>query len=156
MAFFFFFVSRTEFLNLPHLPGGLPRHQDLRQRGLLFERQVSLDDVFSHRWVATSVVVSHRWFGPTHPDPDNEKLAKVQAFVDGHPEVDSVWLDWLCVPQSHVVRLETPRKSVTFRGRSTTSICCSSASRCACVMFETCSEKCLFLFCVVLCGHASQ
>ena len=46
-------------------------------------------------------MVSHRWFGPAHPDPDNEKLAKVQAFVDGHSEVDSVWMDRLCVPPSH-------------------------------------------------------
>ena len=150
-------MSRTEFLNLPHLPGGVPRHQDLRQRGLLFERQVSLHDVFSHWWVATSVVVSHRWFGPTHPDPDNEKLAKVQAFVDGHPEVDSVWLDWLCVPQSHGGPPRNAEEERYFSGTlHNISMLFLGLQVCVCVMFETCSEKCLFLFCVVLCGHASQ
>ena len=92
-------MPRAHFLNLSSSAGGVPRHQELRQRGLLFQRQVSLDDVFTHRLASTTVVFSHRWFDPSHPDPENVKLTKAQAYVNSHPAVESVWMDWLCMPQ---------------------------------------------------------
>ena len=97
----FFFMNRDTFLNLPQLEGGVPRHQELRKEGKLFERRVSLEEVVTQRLARTSVVFSHRWFEPTHPDPENAKLLKAQQFVHAHPAVDAVWMDWLCVPQSH-------------------------------------------------------
>ena len=97
----FFFMSRDVFLALPQSEGGVPRHQELRKQGKLFERRVSLEEVFTQRLARTSVVFSHRWFKPTHPDPQNVKLLKAQEFVHAHPAVDAVWMDWLSVPQSH-------------------------------------------------------
>merc|ERR1719284_1255233 len=94
-------MNRDTFLNLPQLEGGVPRHQELRKDGKLFERRVSLEEVFTQRLARTSVVFSHRWFEPTHPDPQNVKLLKAQEFVHAHPAVDAVWMDWLSVPQSH-------------------------------------------------------
>ena len=97
----FFFMSRDVFLALPLSEGGIPRHQELRKQGKLFERRVSLEEVFTQRLARTSVVFSHRWFEPTHPDPQNVKLLKAQEFVHARPAVDAVWMDWLSVPQSH-------------------------------------------------------
>ena len=97
----FFFMNRDTFLNLPQLEGGVPRHQELRKEGKLFECWVSLEEVVTQRLARTSVVFSHRWFEPTHPDPENVKLLMAQEFVHAHPAVDAVWMDWLCVPQSH-------------------------------------------------------
>ena len=97
----FFFMSRDVFLALPLSEGGVPRHQELRKQGKLFERRVSLEEVFTQRLARTSVVFSHRWFEPTHPDPQNVKLLKAQEFVHAQPAVDAVWMDWLSVPQSH-------------------------------------------------------
>merc|ERR1719284_1315142 len=94
-------MNRDTFLNLPKLEGGGQRHQELRKDGKLFERRVSLEEVVTQRLARTSVVFSHRWFEPTHPDPDNVKLLKAREFVHAHPAVDAVWMDWLCVPQSH-------------------------------------------------------
>ena len=94
-------MNRDTFLNLPQLEGGVPRHQELREEGKLFERRVSLEEVVTQRLARTSVVFSHRWFEATHPDPENVKLLKAQEFVHAHPAVDAVWMDWLCVPQSH-------------------------------------------------------
>ena len=94
-------MNRDTFLNLHQLEGGVPRHQELRKEGKLFERRVSLEEVVTQRLARTSVVFSHRWFEPTHPDPENVKLLKAQQFVHAQTAVDAVWMDWLCVPQSH-------------------------------------------------------
>ena len=107
----FFFMSRDVFLALPSSEGGVPRHQELRK---LFERRVSLEEVFTQRLARTSVVFSHRWFEPTHPDPQNVKLLKAQEFVHVQPAVDAVWMDWLSVPQSHGGPPRSPPPCTTF------------------------------------------
>ena len=112
----FFFMHRSTFLNLPQFEGGVPRHPELRKRCWLVEHQVSLEDAFTLRLARTSVVFSHRWYDPTHPDPENVKLLKAQYFVESNPEVDTVWMDWLCVPQSHGGPPRTEEEDKYFSG----------------------------------------
>mmetsp|Transcript_129509 Transcript_129509/g.360801 ORF Transcript_129509/g.360801 Transcript_129509/m.360801 type:complete len:770 (-) Transcript_129509:109-2418(-) len=96
----FWFLRRETFLELPEDDGGVPRHQELRDRGLLEEHEVHLKDALSGKLVHHMAVFSHRWFQKDHPDPRNIKLKKAKELLKQHSSWHLLWLDWLCLPQS--------------------------------------------------------
>jgi hypothetical protein len=96
MEFWFFPVD--QFLLLPsNRP--IPRHQVLRDMGVLVKRQMNIEDVVAGKFM-DSAAVSHRWTTPDHPDPDCTKLRKLQKELAGS-SIKYLWLDWTCAPQWH-------------------------------------------------------
>jgi len=94
MEFWFFPVDK--FLQLPsNRP--IPRHQELRDLGVLVKRQMNIEDVISGKFM-DSAAISHRWTTPEHPDPDCAKLRKLQEELTGS-SIRYLWLDWTCAPQ---------------------------------------------------------
>jgi hypothetical protein len=96
MEFWFFPVD--QFLQLPSNKP-IPRHQVLRDSGVLVKRQMSIEDVVAGKFM-DSAAVSHRWTTPEHPDPDCMKLRKLQKELTGS-SIQYLWLDWACAPQWH-------------------------------------------------------
>jgi len=96
-GFHFWFVGREDFLALAE-ERPMPRHQTLKQQGLLSRILLSEADVVSgaaRRFGA----VSHRWIKEWHTDPDAVKLRKIKEILRENPGVTHVWLDWACIPQ---------------------------------------------------------
>jgi len=94
----FWFIPAEEVLRMqPNEP--IPRHQELRDAGLLVKRTMSLDDVLAGRFVADTAAVSHRWPEPHHFDPDCSKLRVLQEILANDPSIRFLWIDWVCAPQ---------------------------------------------------------
>jgi hypothetical protein len=94
MEFWFFPVDK--FLQMPS-DRPLPRHQVLRDMGVLVKRQMTIEDVVAGKFL-DSAAISHRWITPEHPDPECTKLRKLQKELSGS-SVKYLWLDWTCAPQ---------------------------------------------------------
>jgi hypothetical protein len=75
----FWLMPVCEFMRMP-VDKPLPRHQDLRDMGLLVKRNMTVEDVLSGRFVADTAAVSHRWPIPDHFDPDCTKVANYGRF----------------------------------------------------------------------------
>jgi len=96
----FWFMSADEIMRMP-ADSPLPRHQELRDMGLLTKREMNIDDVISGRFADDTAAVSHRWPVPHHFDPDCTKLRTLQEIVMKTPSIKYFWIDWVCAPQKH-------------------------------------------------------
>jgi hypothetical protein len=96
----FWFMPVDEFMRMP-VDKPLPRHQELRDMGLLVKRTMTAEDVLSGRFVADTAAVSHRWPVPEHFDPDCTKMAKLREVLTSNPSIKNLWVDWICAPQWH-------------------------------------------------------
>merc|ERR1719383_1561454 len=56
------------------------------------------------------VAVSHVWQTPEDPDPDGEQARIIRDFLQKHPHIELVWIDWCCLPQG-VDKTEAERAS---------------------------------------------
>jgi len=83
--------------------GPLPKQQEINATlgaGSLQTIKVSLADLAANTDSLKKIlVVSHRWVRPGCPDPDGKQQALIKEYLNSHPEIEFVWLDWWCIPQ---------------------------------------------------------
>lgn len=96
----FWFIPRAYILAMPE-DKMLPRHQELRQAGILVKRTVPWEHVVSGKLAEDTAAASHRWFCHLHPDPDCVKLKKLKDVLRKNPRIKFIWLDFMCLPQYH-------------------------------------------------------
>jgi hypothetical protein len=96
----FWFMPVDQFMRMP-VDKPLPRHQELRDMGLLVKQEMTVDDVLSGRFAADTAAVSHRWLIPDHFDPECAKVTKLQEILTATPAIKFLWIDWVCAPQWH-------------------------------------------------------
>ena len=96
----FWFMPVDEFMRMP-VDKPLPRHQELRDMGLLVKRKMTVEDVMSGRFAADTAAVSHRWLTPEHFDPECAKIQKLRQVMLSNPSIQFLWVDWVCAPQWH-------------------------------------------------------
>jgi len=78
----------------------LPRHQTLRDAGMLVRLYITRQDVISGKARRGKGVVSHRWSQRNHIDPDCVKLRKLKDILRNDPSIEYLWLDWISIPQT--------------------------------------------------------
>ncbi|CAK0893075.1 unnamed protein product [Prorocentrum cordatum] len=96
----FWFLPVEAFMKIPRNKP-IPRHQVLRDAGLLVKRTMALEDVLAGRFVADTAALSHRWLGPGHFDPECSNLCELQDMLAKIPSIKFLWVDWVCAPQWH-------------------------------------------------------
>jgi len=98
VGMYFWFISRRSFLGLSD-DQRLPRHQTLRDAGMLERLYITDQDVISGKARRGKAVVSHRWSRDNHIDPDCVKLKKLKQVLRSDPSIEYLWLDWISIPQ---------------------------------------------------------
>jgi len=106
-------MSVATFMALPD-DQPLPPHQDLRDRGLLVKRNISMKDVVAGKVASDTAAVSHRWDTPSHPDPQCNKVKKLKSVLVKKPWIQHLWMDYICAPQWLDGR-RTPEEEEEFR-----------------------------------------
>ena len=53
-------------------------------------------------YVKRILVVSHRWEDPAKPDVRGSQHAAIVAHLEAHLEIELVWYDYWCMPQSSI------------------------------------------------------
>jgi len=93
--------------------GPLPRFQDVNE-DWLETRRIKIYDLMDPVTRVTlsqaAVAVSHVWQTPEDPDPDGEQARIIRDFLQKHPHIELVWIDWCCLPQG-VDKTEAERAS---------------------------------------------
>ena len=139
---FFFLPSSTIRHTQRFTPTGiteLPRFQELRERHLV-RRFVSRREAMSQRGELreTCLAVSHRWESTLRPDVTGDQFRAIRAYLDEHPQIEYVWVDWSSMPQRAPTATSGREKRGALQkrcyGRSTCSFlaapyCCSSTFR---------------------------
>ena len=100
---FFFLPASTIRHTQRFTPTGiteLPRFQELRERHLV-RRFVSRREAMSQRGELreTCLAVSHRWESTLRPDVTGDQFRAIRAYLDEHPQIEYVWVDWSSMPQ---------------------------------------------------------
>jgi hypothetical protein len=96
----FWLLPVVEFMRMP-ADKPLPRHQELRDKGLLVKREMNIQGVLAGTYSADTAAISHRWTVPEHADPDCAKVLKLQTILKDSPSIEYLWMDWACAPQWH-------------------------------------------------------
>ena len=91
--------------------GPLPRFQDVNEDWLVTIR-INIYNLMDPdtRLSQVGVAVSHVWQTPEDPDPDGEQARIIRDFLQQHPHIELVWIDWCCLPQG-VDKTEAERAS---------------------------------------------
>jgi len=96
----FFFLNVQKLLECQRLPN----FQDLfKMSGWLVEEVVSVKDILSGRR-ADLGVLSYTWLSKSHPDPQGVLLEILKEFLERHPEITKIWIDFCCLPQGRCGR----------------------------------------------------
>jgi hypothetical protein len=66
---------------------------------MLVAMTITLGDALHGKYEDNFLAISHRWDDPNQPDTDGSQLAEIRDYLDSHPSVDYLWLDWCCMPQ---------------------------------------------------------
>jgi hypothetical protein len=77
----------------------LPECRKLEAAGVLRTIRATDEEVLLGELLDKTLIISHRWESPEHPDPECTKLKKIQDHLRSRPEIDSIWLDYTCLPQ---------------------------------------------------------
>jgi len=109
----FWFMPVAAFMALPD-DQPLPPQQELRDRGLLVKRSISMKDVVNGSMATDTAAVSHRWDTPSHPDPECFKIKKLKSVLGEMPLIKFLWMDFICAPQWLDGR-RTPEEEAEFR-----------------------------------------
>jgi len=91
----FWFIPVAAFMALPD-DQPLPPQQELRDRGLLVKRSISMKDVVNGSVATDTAAVSHRWDTPSHPDPECFKIKKLKSVLGEMPLIKFLWMDFIC------------------------------------------------------------
>jgi sugar lactone lactonase YvrE len=106
----FFFVKRDDFLEFKR-EEGMPVFQELAKRDKLVAHSIMLEEAAKNKYRNRFAVVSHRWKDKHHPDADGEQMSVVQQQVKKQADIEWIWIDWMCLPQS----VKTSRGRVKYR-----------------------------------------
>jgi hypothetical protein len=101
----FWFMTRDTFMGLhDYLP--VDPHQILRDKKMLIQRRVKWSEVLDGSLAKNTASVSHRWLKQDHFDDKGSKIRKLKAILRNMPDIEFIWLDFLCAPQGCIERTE--------------------------------------------------
>ena len=79
----------------------LPRMQELRSKRQLEKHKIPFSDAFRGQGILQKTLfVSHTWEATGAPDTEGAQLAAIQSHLKEHQEIEYVWYDYACLPQS--------------------------------------------------------
>ncbi|CAK0796589.1 unnamed protein product, partial [Prorocentrum cordatum] len=107
----FFFVHRSVFAQ----SGPMAPFQHLKRDGTLQSWRVTIKSLTDGALLKTHAVVSDPWLTKAHPDLEDIQRKKIKAWLDEHPNIEWIWLDWCSIPQETESLKRSSEEEAYFR-----------------------------------------